>query len=73
MLKDVVALMLFLTHSTALTTPLPFNKPFDKISPSKDAPKVPTNMPKEPPFCCLVSFLIVLVTPFNKIFESSNA
>ena len=48
----------------ALTDPFPDNK-----FPNKAAPKVNNNILKNPPFCSSVSFLIVLVTPFNKIFE----
>ena len=33
------------------------------------APKVPKSIPKNPPLWSLVSFSIVLVTPFNKIPE----
>ena len=39
----------------------------------KLAPKVPNKIPKNPPLCSFVSFLIVLVIPFNKILESSRA
>ena len=67
---DVVLakLMLFLIPSLAFTTPFPFNKLSGKISPSKGAPSAPINMLKKPPFCYFVSFLIVLVTLFIKIF-----
>ena len=41
--------------------------------PNKQAPKVPNNIPINSPFCSFVLFLIVLVTPFNKILESSRA
>ena len=78
MLQDVVELeLLFLTEepepvlaipSPALTVHFPDNK-----LPNKDAPKVPNNILRNPPFCSFVSFLIVLVTPFNKIFQSSKA
>ena len=34
---------------------------------------MPNSIDKKPPFCSFVSFLITLVTPFNKIFESSKA
>ena len=44
----------------------------DNRFPSKDAAKVPTSVDQKPPFCSFVSFLIVLVTPFNRIFESSK-
>ena len=37
------------------------------------APKVPINIIKNPPFFSFVSFLITLVTYFNKILESSRA
>ena len=33
------------------------------------APKVPNNIFKNPSFCSFVFFLIVLVTPFNKILD----
>ena len=52
----------------ALTIPFPINK-----FPNKLAPRVPNNILKNPPFCSFVSFSIVLVTPFNKILESSRA
>ena len=41
--------------------------------PHKLAPEVPNNIPKNYPFCPFVSFLIVLVTPFSKILESTRA
>ena len=41
--------------------------------PHKLAPEVPNNVPKNYPFCSFVSFLIVLVTPFSKILESTRA
>ena len=34
---------------------------------------MPNSVDKTPLFCSLVSLLIVLVTPLNKIFESSKA
>ena len=41
--------------------------------PNKLAPnKAPYNIPKDPPFCHFLSFLIVLATPFNKSLESSR-
>ena len=52
----------------ALKIPFPVNK-----FPNKLAPKVPNNILKNPPFCSFVSFVIVLVTPFNKILEFSRA
>ena len=52
----------------AITIPFPVNK-----FPIMLAPKVPNNILKNPPFCSFVSFLIVLGTPFSKIFESSSA
>ena len=52
----------------ALKIPFPVNK-----FPHKLAPKVPNNILKNPPFCSFVSFLIVLVTVFSKILESSRA
>ena len=39
--------------------------------PNKLTAKVPSNIPENPPLCSLVSFLIVLIIPFNKILESS--
>ena len=36
-------------------------------------PEVPNNMFNNPPFYSFVSLLVVLVTPFNKILESSIA
>ena len=51
-----------------LTIPFPVNK-----FPKKLAPRVPYNILKNPPFCFFVSFIIALVTPFSKIFESSSA
>ena len=54
--------------SPALIIPFPVNK-----LPNKLAPKIPSNIPKTPPLCSLVSFSIVLLTPFNKIPEFSNA
>ena len=41
--------------------------------PNRLAPKEPNNMRKNPPFCFFVLFLIVLMTPSNKILESSRA
>ena len=54
--------------SPALTIPFP---PVNKL-PNKLAPKVPKGVLKNPPLCFLVSFLIVLLTPFNKIQEFSK-
>ena len=53
---------------SALTVPCPVDK-----FPNKLAPKVPNNILKSPPFYSFVSFLIILVTPFSKKFESSSA
>ena len=58
----------FFLPEPALTISFPANR-----FPNKLAPKVPYNMLKNPHFCSFVSFLIVLVTPFNKILESSRA
>ena len=58
----------FLFTEPALTIPFPANK-----FPNKLAPKVPNNIFKNPPFCSFVTFLIVLVTHFSKILESSRA
>ena len=62
--------------SSALITPSPARTiPFPPVNkfPNKLAPNVPINILKNPPICSLVSFSIVLVTPFNKIPEFSNA
>ena len=81
--KVIVNLGVFLFPSTAVTIPssalttpspaliIPF-PPVNKIS-NKLAPKVPSNILKNPALCSLVSFSIVLVTYFNKIPEFSNA
>ena len=45
--------------SPALIIPFPVNK-----LPIKLAPKVPKSVLKNPPLCSLVSFSIVLLTPF---------
>ena len=45
--------------SPALIIPFPVNK-----LPNKLAPKVPKSLLKNPPLCSLVSFSIVLLTPF---------
>ena len=54
--------------SPALVIPFPVNK-----LPNKLASKVPKIILKNPPLCSLVSFSIVLLTPFNKISEFSSA
>ena len=54
--------------SPALTITFPDNK-----LPNKLAPNVPSNILKNPPLCSLVSFSIVLLIPFHKIPEFSNA
>ena len=59
--------LILIVPSPALTTPFPDNK-----FPNNDAPKVPNNIDKNPPFCSLVSFSIISVTHFNKILESSS-
>ena len=52
----------------ALTVPLPV-----KRFPNKLAPKVPNNIPGNPPFCFFDSLLIVSLTPFiNKAHSSSD-
>ena len=58
----------FLLPEPALTIPFPANK-----FPNKLAPKVPNKMLKNPSFCYFVSFLIVSVTPFSEMLESSRA
>ena len=76
MLKDEAALKFvfflpspaLIIHSPALTVPFPVNK-----FPNKDAPKMPNNILRKPLLCSFVSFLIVSVTPFNKIPECSKA
>ena len=58
--------------SPALTIPSPvLTIPFPPVNrfPNKLAPNIPSNILKNPPLCSLVSFSIVLVTPFNKIPE----
>ena len=74
---------IFLLPSPALTIPSPARTipspaliiPFPTINklPNKLAPNVPSNILKNPPLCSLVLFSIVLVAPFNKIPEFSNA
>ena len=74
--KVTANLVFFLTPSPALITPSPARTiPFPPVNkfPNKIAPNVPINILKNPPLCYLVSFSIVLVTPFNKIPEFSNA
>ena len=66
-----VNLGFFLLPSPALTIPLPSPAliiPFQPVNklPNKLAPNVPNNILKNPPLCSLVSFSIVLPTPFNK-------
>ena len=75
MVKDSLALDIFLSPypalidlSLALTVPFP-NNFFVNRSPSKLAPRVPNKIRKN----YFVSFLIILVTPINKISESSKA
>ena len=73
--KVTANLGFFLAPSPALTIPLPvliIPFPVNEL-PHKLAPKVPKNILKNPPLCSLVSFSIVLITPFNKIPEFSNA
>ena len=74
--KVTANLVFFLTPSPAFITPSPARTiPFPPVNkfPNKLAPNVPINILKSPPLCYLVSFSIVLVTPFNKIPEFSNA
>ena len=73
--KVVVNLGVFLLPSPALTIlssaliiPFPVNK-----LPNQLAPKIPKSIPKNPPLCSLISFSIVLLTPFNKISEFSSS
>ena len=67
-LRSLLLLLLFHNHLLLL-----FLFPTVHKSPNKLAPNVPSNIPKNPPLCSLVLFSIVLVTPFNKIPEFSNA
>ena len=53
---------------TALIIPFPVNK-----LPNKLAPKVPKSILKNSPLCSLISFSIVLLTPFYKISEFSGS
>ena len=74
--KVTVNLGVFLLPSPALAIPSPARTiPFPPVNklPNKLAPKVPKSISKNPPLCSLVSFLIVLLTPLNKIPEFSNA
>ena len=74
--KVTVNLVFFLLPSDERTIPSPVRTiPFPPVNkfPNKLAPKVPKSIPKSPPLCYLVSFSIVLVTPFNKIPEFSKA
>ena len=76
----IVYLGFFLLPSPALTIPSPALTipspvliiPFPKVNkfPNKLAPNVPSNILKNPPLCSSVSFLIVLVTPYNKIYQN---
>ena len=68
--KVTVNLGVFLLPSPALTIPSPaFIIPFPPVNklPNKLGPYVPSNILKNPPFCSLVLFSIVLVTP-TRIF-----
>ena len=47
--------------------------PDDSRFPSKLAPKFFNNILENPPCCSFVSFLILLLIPFNKISEYSKA
>ena len=68
--KVIVNLVFFLLPDPARTIPSPaLIIPFPPVNklPNKLAPNVPSNILKNPPLCSLVSFLIDLLTPFNKI------
>ena len=70
--KVIVNLGFFLLPLRARTIPSPaLIIPFPPVNklPNKLAPNVPSNILKNPPLCSLVSFSIVLLTPFNKIPE----
>ena len=41
--------------------------------PNKLAPKVPNNIPRNPPFCYFASFLIVLLAPFINKPDASKS
>ena len=74
--KVIANFFFFLVLLPARTIPWPaLIIPFPPVNklPNKLAPKVPSNILKNPPLCSLVSFLIVLLTPFNKIPEFSRA
>ena len=43
-----------------------------KRFPNKLAPKVPNNIPRNPPFCYFASLLIVSLTSFNNNPDSSR-
>ena len=60
--------LFFLLLKITFTVPFP-----DNMFPNKDAPKVPNNILRNPPFYSFVSLFYCLVTPFNKIFKSSKA
>ena len=68
--------MLTTFPSPARTIPSPaLIIPFPSLNklPNKLAPNVSSNILKNPPLCSLVSFSIVLLTPFYKIPEFSRA
>ena len=73
--KVIANLGVFLFPSPALTIPSPaLIIPFSvKKLPNKLAPKVPKSILKNPHLCSLISFSIVLLTPFNKISEFSSS
>ena len=65
--KVIANLGFFSLPLAARTIPSPaliISFPVNKLS-NKPAPKVPSNIPKNLPLCSLVSFSIVLLTPFN--------
>ena len=73
--KVIANLVFFLLPLPALTIPspaliIPF--PVNKL-PNKLASKVPKSILKNPPLCSLISFSLVLLTPFNKISEFSSS
>ena len=73
--KVIANLVFFILPSPALTIPSPaFIIPFpvNKL-PNKLAPKVPKGILKNPPLCSLISFSIVLLTPFNQMSEFSSS
>ena len=71
-----IEFLLFFLAPTPLVAPSPARTipiPPDNKFPNKLAPRVPKSILRNLPFCSLDSFSIVLLTPFNKIPQFSNA